>query len=311
MNTTEQRTLVSFDWAMKNILREKANFDVLEGFLTTLLGEEIRILSLLESEANQQYDFDKYNRVDLLAVDANETILVIEIQYAWQPSYLKRLLYSTAKLVVEHIKLGQSYDNVRKVISISIVYFPFTPQDGDYLYHGKTNFFGMNNGKQLQVNMAKLPKPTAIASNATEDDSDVNIFPEYYLFEVDHFQNVIQHPIDEWVYLFKNSAVRADFHSRNIQAAKEKLDLLQMDEKERHAYESFLLSRANAIDAMDGHYQLGRTEEKRENAYKMRQEGLALNLIAKITGLTEAEIAGLNGVHESNHFVNGQNLKTE
>ena len=180
---------------------------------------------------------DKYNRVDLLAVDANETILVIEIQYAWQPSYLKRLLYSTAKLVVEHIKLGQSYDNVRKVISISIVYFPFTPQDGDYLYHGKTNFFGLNNGKQLQVNMAKLPKPTAIASNATEDDSDVNIFPEYY--------------------------------------------------------------------------QLGRTEEKRENAYKMRQEGLALNLIAKITGLTEAEIAGLNSVHESNHFVNGQNLKTE
>lgn len=303
---------------MKSILREKANFDVLEGFLTTLLGEEIRILSLLESEANQQYDLDKYNRVDLLAVDANETILVIEIQYAWQPSYLKRLLYSTAKLVVEHIKLGQSYDNVRKVISISIVYFPFTPQDGDYLYHGKTNFFGMNNGKQLQVNMAKLPRPTKVLAPAAtgdretgdgEDDSDVNIFPEYYLIEVDHFQNVIQRPIDEWVYLFKNSAVRADFHSRNIQAAKEKLDLLQMDEKERHAYESFLLSRANAIDAMDGHYQLGRTEgkvegkiegkiegrteEKRENAYKMRQEGLALNLIAKITGLTEAEIAAL------------------
>lgn len=312
MNATEQRTLVSFDWAMKSILREKANFDVLEGFLTTLLGEEIRILSLLESEANQQYDLDKYNRVDLLAVDASETILVIEIQYAWQPSYLKRLLYSTAKLVVEHIKLGDSYDNVRKVISISIVYFPFTPPDGDYLYHGKTNFYGLNSGKQLQVDMAKLPKPTkppTTMAGEAENESDTNIFPEYYLIEVDHFQNVIQRPIDEWVYLFKNSEVREDFHSHNIQAAKEKLDLLQMNEKERHAYESFLLSRANANDVMEGQYQLGKEDgieigkergkeegivlTNRENARRMRQKGFALSVIAEITGLTETEIAAL------------------
>ena len=39
------RTLVSFDWAMKSILRDKANFDVLEGFLTTLLNQEITVIS--------------------------------------------------------------------------------------------------------------------------------------------------------------------------------------------------------------------------------------------------------------------------
>lgn len=159
MTATNERTLVSFDWAMKNILREKANFDVLEGFLSTLLNEEIRVLSLLESEANQQHDLDKYNRVDLLAVDANAQILIIELQYTWQPSYLKRILYGTAKLIVENIKVGESFDNVRKVISISILYFPVSQADDDYLYHGKTEFVGMNNGKALQVNMAKLPKP--------------------------------------------------------------------------------------------------------------------------------------------------------
>lgn len=305
MNFPEQRTLVSFDWAIKNILREKANFDVLEGFLSTLLNEDIRILSLLEGEANQQHDLDKYNRVDLLAVDADENILVIEVQYTWQPSYLKRLLYGAAKLVIENIKLGDSYDKVRKVISISIVYFPFTAQDDDYLYHGRTEFYGINSRKRLQVNMAKLPKPDKASGTVVTDpetvDNDVNIFPEYYLIEVDHFQNIIQQPIDEWVYLFKNSQVRDDFHSRNIQTAKEKLDLLQMPEKERHAYESFLLSRANAMDVLAGQYQLGKaegktegkTEEKRENAHKMRQKGFPLNVIAEITGLTEAEIAAL------------------
>ena len=35
--------LIRFDWAMKNLLRDKANFDVLEGFLSVLLGEKIRV----------------------------------------------------------------------------------------------------------------------------------------------------------------------------------------------------------------------------------------------------------------------------
>ncbi|MEZ4731779.1 MAG: Rpn family recombination-promoting nuclease/putative transposase [Caldilineaceae bacterium] len=297
MTATNERTLVSFDWAMKNILREKANFDVLEGFLSTLLNEEIRVLSLLESEANQQHDLDKYNRVDLLAVDANAQILIIELQYTWQPSYLKRILYGTAKLIVENIKVGESFDNVRKVISISILYFPVSQADDDYLYHGKTEFVGMNNGKALQVNMAKLPKPektdkaSAVVGQETNEPS--NIFPEYYLIEVEHFQNIIRQPIDEWVYLFKNSQVRDDFHSKNIQAAKEKLTVLHMSEAERKAYEQFQISRASAMDVLAGQYQEGIEFANRENARKMRIEGLSPALISKITGLSEAEIAAL------------------
>ena len=45
---------IRFDWAMKRLLRNKANFGVLEGFLTTLLGQAIHIDSLLESESNQE-----------------------------------------------------------------------------------------------------------------------------------------------------------------------------------------------------------------------------------------------------------------
>ena len=45
--------LVRFDWAMKRLLRDKSNYVVLEGFLSTLLGEDLRILRFLESESNQ------------------------------------------------------------------------------------------------------------------------------------------------------------------------------------------------------------------------------------------------------------------
>lgn len=51
-NTKNQ--VIRFDWAMKHLLRNKANFSVLEGLLTTLLGEKIVIQKLLESESSQE-----------------------------------------------------------------------------------------------------------------------------------------------------------------------------------------------------------------------------------------------------------------
>lgn len=63
-----QDKYVRFDWAIKRLLRQKANFDVLEGFLTVFLGEKVTILEILESESNQLSAEDKFNRVDIKAV---------------------------------------------------------------------------------------------------------------------------------------------------------------------------------------------------------------------------------------------------
>ena len=53
MTNSNENQIIRFDWAMKRLLRNKANFSVLEGLLTTLLGEKIIIRRLLESESNQ------------------------------------------------------------------------------------------------------------------------------------------------------------------------------------------------------------------------------------------------------------------
>ena len=58
---------IRFDWAIKRLLRQKANFGVLEGFLTVFIGEPIKIVDILESEGNQQAEDDKFNRVDIKA----------------------------------------------------------------------------------------------------------------------------------------------------------------------------------------------------------------------------------------------------
>ncbi|MBF0134546.1 MAG: PD-(D/E)XK nuclease family transposase, partial [Magnetococcales bacterium] len=61
----QYRSLITFDWALKRLLRSKANFEVLEGLLSELLRTDVSIVEILESESNKEDKLDKYNRVDL------------------------------------------------------------------------------------------------------------------------------------------------------------------------------------------------------------------------------------------------------
>ncbi len=45
--------IVHLDWAIKTILRDKANFGILEGFLSALLEEDVEIIELLENETRK------------------------------------------------------------------------------------------------------------------------------------------------------------------------------------------------------------------------------------------------------------------
>ncbi|MEZ4863434.1 MAG: Rpn family recombination-promoting nuclease/putative transposase [Caldilineaceae bacterium] len=288
----EERTLVSFDWAMKSILRDKANFDVLEGFLSTLLEQQITIISLLESESNQRHERDKFNRVDLLVHDSEQRIFVVEVQQAREPHYLQRLLYGASKLVVENIELGKPYEQVKKVISISILYFSFGEDEGNYLYHGWTEFYGLQNGKTLrwqkdgQTDNAERQR-AQVARHAHPD----NIFPEYYLIDVEQFNNVIQSDIDEWIYFFKNSSVRNDFASKNMETLRQKLDLLHMDPVERSAYERYVMDQVSARGMLESAKAEGKEEERRLLAQRMVTKGMSTDLIGELTGLTASEIA--------------------
>ncbi len=291
---SEKRTLVSFDWAIKNILRDKANYDVLEGFLSTLLEKDITILFVLESEGNQQDESDKFNRVDLAVEDENGEIFIIEVQNSRERHYLQRLLYGTSKLVVDHINLGDSFQKVKKVISISILYFLFGEGENDYLYRGATEFYGINTQEPLYL------KPEKRRAVLGREIAAGNIFPEYYLIEVERFHDIISKGIDEWVYLFKNSEVRPDFTSKNIQAAAEKLDLLRMPEKERKAYERYMVDRASERDMIETARIEGKIKGKLEGKIEGKLEGkfeIAANMLRKGKYAVE-EIAEATGLRE-------------
>lgn len=107
---------IRFDWAMKRLLHNKVNYAVLEGLLTTLLEEKVTIHKLLESESNQEDEFDKYNRVDMLAENSKGELVLIEVQNNNEYAYFQRMLFGASKLVTEYINRGKGYENVRKVV---------------------------------------------------------------------------------------------------------------------------------------------------------------------------------------------------
>jgi predicted transposase/invertase (TIGR01784 family) len=167
------RKLISLDYAIKKILRSKADFGILEGFLSELLYEDITILEILEG--NRESESDKYNRLDLKVKNIKEEIIIIEIQYATEYDYLQRILYGTSKVITEHIKLKEDYSKVVKVISVNILYFDLGI-GSDYIYKGTTTFRGIHNNDELQLNdkQKELYNKQSISS----------IYPEYYLIKV-------------------------------------------------------------------------------------------------------------------------------
>ena len=94
---------IRFDWAAKYMLRNKADFAIFEGLISVLLGEKVTIVELLESESNQMYKDDKFNRVDIKARDSKGQIILVEIQQSRELDYLQRVLYGVAKAITEHI----------------------------------------------------------------------------------------------------------------------------------------------------------------------------------------------------------------
>lgn len=218
---------IRFDWAMKRLLRNKANFGVLEGFLTTLLKEKITIQKLLESESNQEDEFDKYNRVDMLAENSHGELFLIEVQNNSEYAYFQRMLFGASKLVTEYINRGEDYDNVRKVYSINIVYFSLG-HGKDVVYHGKTEFRGIHEGDLLEL--------TPFQRQTFNVDHVSQLYPEYYILKVNDFNRVAKSPLEEWMYYLNTGDIPDSATAPGLGLAREQLKLTRMSKEELDAY---------------------------------------------------------------------------
>jgi predicted transposase/invertase (TIGR01784 family) len=245
-STSKSRILISFDYALKRLLRNKANYDVLEGFLSELLMRDVKVTSIGESEGNQLSAEEKYNRVDVMVEESTGEVIIIELQFAREVDYFHRMLFGTSKVVTERIKKGENYVTIPKVYSINVIYFDLG-QGKDYVYHGKTRFVGLHRQDELQLSAAQR------RTFGREEAGD--IYPEYYILKINTFNDVARDTLDEWIYFLKHNAIKDDFKAKGLDKAREALVRNNLTEEERREYDYLMRVRsenrsayASAID---------------------------------------------------------------
>ena len=285
------KKLIRFDWAIKKLLRNKANFMVLEGFLSELFNDNIIIKNIIESEANQETEVDKYNRVDILTENSKNELVIIEIQNTYEIDYFQRMSYGVSKSIAENLFLGQAYAEIKKVISVNVVYFDLG-QGNDYIYYGKTDFVGYYEKDILELSTRQ--------KNKFSKEKVSDIFPEYYLIKVNNFDDIAKNTLDEWIYFLKNSEIKDDFKAKGLKEASEVLDIMRLPEKDRYGYNRHL-------DAL--HLKASELLSLQEDTeYKVREQsakngilkGYSNSIIADLTDLSIEQIEKLRNDLKNN-----------
>ena len=288
-----KENFIRFDWAAKRLLRQKSNFVVLEGLLSTLLNENIKIVKMLESEGNKESPDDKFNRVDMLAENSRGALIIIEIQNYRELDYFQRMLYGVSKAVTEYIHETELYNNIRKIYSVNIVYFDLG-QGKDYVYHGRTEFRGIHNQDILRLSVSQQKQFTC------EDAGD--LYPEYFILRVDEFNQKAVTPLDEWISFLKTSEIPEDAKAPGLPEARERLRRDAMSKEERAVYEAHIEAVRYQKSVIQTGLIEGRMEGQAEGLIEGRVEGLIKGRAeGKAEGRAEGEAIGLEKVVINSH----------
>jgi predicted transposase/invertase (TIGR01784 family) len=280
--------LVRFDWFIKNMFRDKSDFEILEGFLSELFKEDIKIIKILESESNQTEKDQKFNRVDIMVENSKGELVIVEVQNNEEFDFLQRILFGTSKAIVENIGIGKTYNNVKKVLSVSVVYFE-VGQGEDYIYHGTTQFRGIHKQDELQLSKEQI----ALFSKQKPQD----IYPEYYLIKAGDFdEKEVKDTLDEWVYFLKTGEIEPDFKAKGIKNAKKKLEIASLPKEQRAAYERDMKDLRN--EAARAFTALAKdrfaAEAEKENARRIEEVRLKGLSEGREKGLSEGREKGLS-----------------
>jgi predicted transposase/invertase (TIGR01784 family) len=288
--TKTTKPLIRFDWAMKRLLRQKANYTVLEGFLTVLLKESVNIINIKESETNRANANDKSTRVDIFVEDKDGELIIIEVQISNEFDYFFRMLYGVSKAITEHISSGEPYSKVRKVYHVNIVYFKLGVGE-DYVYHGYTEFRGIHKNDILKFTEGQK-RFFELENKKCEDIKD--LFPEYYILCVEDFNDAAKDSLDEWIYYLKNNIIPDTFQAPGLKEARQQLQYDKLSEQEKRDYDHHLDQKLYERNTINTAIIEGEIKGEAKGLKKGLKRGLKKGLEkGEVIGLEKGEAIGL------------------
>ena len=264
------------DWLFRRIFGDEENIASLQALLQAVLGldsEDLAEISLLNPYTRQEHAGDKYGILDVKLKTAGGKVIDVEIQVARERYFQRRILFYLSKMVAEQMKKGDSYDVVKKAISVTILDHELLVGSGAYhhlfcLYDAKND---VSFGDILEVHTLELPKLPA-SPDGTK--------------------------LWDWLAFFKSKDAHAlerlaqsnEEVARVVGVYKE----LSVDEKELEAYRAREKAEMDYYAGMAGARNEGVVTGRVEVARNALSMGLDVATIAQMTGLDAEEIGRLS-----------------
>jgi len=286
-----EKPLVSFDYAIKYLLKDKGDYEIVEGFISALLKtqgyKEVRIIALLETESNKEDSKSKRSLADVIVEDEDHHKYIIEIERNVKDSFIHKSCFNTSRLIVDNLAQRQDYTQIIKIFHISLLYFPI---GNGPIYHGKTIIHEIESKEKLTVHIKN--QETGKLFDATD------ILPEYFYISVPLFNDRLEKEIDEWLHVMKYDEVPEIYHSKYMEQVAEKLSILKMTKEERENYIYYQKKLYNDRDELqaaeargkEAGLAEGQARGKAELIRMMIKTGHSIEKISSLIGLPAEEI---------------------
>ena len=263
------------DYVFKRIFGYVGNEEITKGLLSSIIQKEISNIEL-DNKIILEKDLleDKVGILDIRAKIEDKINCNIEMQIVDRKNVEKRILYYWSKLYSMNLKAGKDYENLEKVIVILI-----TDYEIDSL-------------KEIQKYKTKW--------NIREEEYQKVILTEvieFYIIELPKYEKYKEktnnQKLNRWIKFMKEPGGMEMEEDKAIQKAKEVLEEISKDERERYLAElreKYILDQ-KAIE--DAGYDKGRVDEKKKIAKNLLKLNMSIEQIEEVTGLTEEEIKKL------------------
>ena len=268
---------------MDTLLRKKANFEILEGFLSVLLEDDVSVLEIVEDESRETWSDDgQSNHMDIKVRVGVDEVVLVELQAVREVDDLQRNLLDAAKWLLGQFGVGEARGSFARVISVTLLYCELGCGT-DYVYRGTTSFRGLRDGAELSVKASPL---------------------ETFLIRVDEFERDVRDPLEQWLHFMKRGRIPDEFDAPGMDRARLSMNVFSLKDSDRWDYEHFIkavrirksVKRTIEIDreiARKNAFEIGWAEGLREGRDEVARV-VARRLLVTHDDCTISEITGLS-----------------
>ena len=271
------------DIAFKKIFGNDAHKSILIEFLNEILELDAPIVSVTINNAYQVPRLKglKETTLDVKATDKLKREFIVEMQVEKESAFVKRAVYYSAKSYSQQLKKAQKYHLLKPVIFLGILNFSIFEHDDVISRHLILNKKTQQHDlKDLEFNFIELPK-------FTKSESELETPAEKWIYFLQHADDLDRVPENTNIPALQEAYEVAAQHTWT----REELDIYEAQEFKIAVNENVI--QTAMMDGIAKGREEGALFEKQTIAKGMLAEGLSIEMISKLTGLSDIEIEEL------------------